>query len=250
MSASFESPLRHMVRKLGYWTTLDEADQAALLALPYKLKTFDALDYMVREGDRPSHSCIVVSGYCFRQKLVADGARQIVSIHMRGDLVDLQNAVLRVADHNVQALVRCEVALVPHEAIRQLAFDRPNVGLAMWYDTLVDGSIFREWIANIGRRDARTRTAHLFCELALRLKVAGLGRQTDYEMPMTQEQLADTLGLTAVHVNRTIKLLESEGLIGRATSRAITIGDGKKLADAGDFDSGYLHLGEDKLALA
>ena len=110
--------------------------------------------------------------------------------------------------------------------------------------------IFREWIANVGRRDARTRIAHVLCEFALRLKLSGLGEQTGYQLPMTQEQLGDVTGLTSVHVNRTLKSLEADGLIERISPRAITIGDWKKLADAGDFDSNYLHLREGEPALA
>jgi CRP-like cAMP-binding protein len=120
----------------------------------------------------------------------------------------------------------------------------------MWIDTLVDASIFREWIANVGRRDARTRIAHVLCEFALRLKLAGLGEQTGYQLPMTQEQLGDVTGLTSVHVNRTLKSLEAEGLIERISPRSITIGDWKKLAHAGDFDSNYLHLHEGEPALS
>ena len=119
----------------------------------------------------------------------------------------------------------------------------------MWFDTLVDGSIFREWIANVGRRDAQTRIAHLLCEFSLRLKVAGLGEANEYELPMTQDQLADCTGLTSVHVNRTLKNLEAKRLIERRSSRTVTIGDWKKLAEAGDFDSNYLHLREDEAAL-
>ena len=122
--------------------------------------------------------------------------------------------------------------------------------MAMWLDTLVDGSIFREWIANVGRRDAHTRLAHLLCEFSLRLKIAGLGKSNQYELPMTQEQIADCTGLTSVHVNRTLKILEAEGLIQRRSSRTVTIGDWKKLAEAGDFDSTYLHLRKDEAALA
>jgi len=168
---------------------------------------------------------------------------------MKGEMVDLQNSLLAKADHSVQMLTDGQVAMIPREAIEQIAFDRPAVGKAMWIDTLVDASIFREWIANVGRRDARTRIAHLMCELALRLKVAGLGQQTNYEVPLTQEQLADATGLTAVHVNRTIKGLEAEGLIERAHPRFITIGDWRKLAEAGDFDSNYLHLQQEEPAL-
>src|SRR5206468_8562617 len=123
------------------------------------------------------------------------------------------------------------------------------VGKAMWTDTLVDGSIFREWIANIGRRDARARLSHLLCEFSLGLKVAGLGEQSDYELPMTQEQLADATGLTAVHVNRTMKSLEADGLIERQGARAIKIGDWRKLAAVADFNSTYLHLREGDAAL-
>jgi CRP-like cAMP-binding protein len=242
--------LEPLLRKLRYWAEFDEADEQAVLALPYEIKEIQPQHYIVRERDRPTHSCVMLSGYSFRHKLVGTGLRQIVSIHMKGDLVDLQNSLLGVADHSVQTLVRSQVAMIPRDAVRKLAFERPQIGFAMWRDTLVDGSIFREWVVNVGRRDARSRLAHLLCEFALRLKVAGLGEQTDYELPMTQEQLADALGLTPVHVNRTIKTLERDGLISRTTTRSIHIGDWKKLADVGDFDSTYLHLHPNEPALA
>ena len=148
------------------------------------------------------------------------------------------------ADHSVQMLTAGKVAMIPREDIVRIAFERPEVGKAMWLDTLVDGSIFREWIANVGRRDARIRIAHILCEFGMRLNHAGLGEDTGYNLPMTQEQLGDATGLTSVHVNRTIKSLEAEGLIDRVSPRAITIGDWKKLAGVGDFDTGYLHMRE------
>lgn len=151
-----------------------------------------------------------------------------------------------MADHSVQALTACRVVYIPKEDISRLAVLRPAVGRAMWIDTLVDASISREWILNVGRRDARTRIAHFLCKMALRLKLAGLGAGDEYELPMTQEQLADVAGLTPVHVNRTLKLLEAEGLISRVSPRAIQIGDWRKLAAAGDFDSTYLHLRNDE----
>jgi CRP-like cAMP-binding protein len=246
-----------MVNKLAYWARedswlgeFDEADEQALLALPHRTKKIERLGYIVREREKTTHSCVMLSGYAIRHKIVAGGARQIVAVHMKGDLVDLQNSFLGVADHSVQVLTESEVAFIPREAIRKLGFERPKIGMAMWHDTLVDGSIFREWIANVGRRDARTRMAHLLCEFSLRLKIAGLGEATDYELPMTQEQLADCVGLTPVHVNRTLKSLEAEKLIDRKSSRGIVIGDWKKLAEAGDFDSSYLHLPVDEPALA
>jgi CRP-like cAMP-binding protein len=244
-----EHVLEPLLRKLPYWADFDEADVQALLALPHEIREIQPHHYIVRERDRPTHSCVMLSGFSFRHKLVGTGLRQIVSIHMRGDLVDLQNSLLGIADHSVQTLVRSRVAMIPREAVKELAFDRPQIGFAMWRDTLVDGSIFREWVVNVGRRDARTRLAHLLCEFSLRLKIAGLGEHTDYELPMTQEQLADALGLTSVHVNRTIRTLEQDGLISRSTTRSIQIGDWKKLAEVGDFDSTYLHLHHDEPAL-
>lgn len=249
MSFRPKSSLQPLLAKLAYWARadthwgqFDAADEEALLDLPHRIKNLERHAYIVREREKATQSCVLLSGYAIRHKIVADGARQIVSVHMKGDIVDLQNSFLGVADHSVQVLTESRVAFIPREAVKKLAFERPNIGMAMWHDTLVDGSIFREWIANVGRRDARMRVAHLLCEFSLRLKVAGLGEETRYELPMTQDQLADCVGLTPVHVNRTLKGLEADKLITRQTSRGIAIGDWKKLADAGDFDSNYLHL--------
>nr|WP_295374278.1 Crp/Fnr family transcriptional regulator [uncultured Sphingosinicella sp.] len=242
------SPLAPMLRKLEYWATFSDSDREALLALPYTLKTFEPAGMVVREGDKPTHSCLLRSGYLYRHKIVADGARQILALHMSGDMVDLQNSLLRLADHNVQALTRAEVAYIPREAVQEIAFARPSIGMAMWHDTLVDGSVFREWIANVGRRDARTRLAHLLCEFALRLEAAGLGEHGKWDLPMTQEQLADATGLTPVHVNRTLKALDASRLIVRS-KRSVTVADWKALAAAGDFQSSYLHMPEHKLGL-
>ena len=140
--------------------------------------------------------------------------------------------------------------MIPREEIIRVAFERPAVGRALWTDSLVDGSIFREWIANVGRRDAYTRIAHVLCEFGLRLQHAGLGQENAYDLPMTQEQLADATGLTPVHVNRVIRKLEAEGLISRTSPRSVAIGDWKRLAQAGDFDSGYLHMKQDDPVLA
>jgi CRP-like cAMP-binding protein len=202
----------------------------------------EAHDYIVRQGDRAEFSCALLSGFCVRQKIVGSGQRQILAIQMKGEMVDLQNSMLGVADHSVQMLTAGKIAQIPREEVQRVAYERPAVGQAMWIDTLVDGAIFREWITNVGRRDAKTRLAHLFCEFSLRLKLAGLGDQTGYELPMTQEQLADATGLTPVHVNRTIKQLEAEGLISRSSARSLAVGDWPKLADVGDFQSAYMHL--------
>jgi CRP-like cAMP-binding protein len=236
-----QSPLSPMVTKLRLWKDITPEEERAILALPHRIERMEAARYLVREGDQPKHSCLLISGFAHRHKVVANGARSISSIHMRGDIVDLQNALLGLADHNVQTLTNAEIALIPREEIREIAFAFPNVGMAMWYDTLVDGSIFREWIANVARRDAATRIAHLLCEFAVRLEVAELGDKFSFELPMTQEELADATGLTSVHVNRTLKALESTGDIKRA-KRHVAIADWAKIKRTADFRSTYLHL--------
>jgi CRP-like cAMP-binding protein len=240
--------LAPMLRKLSKWAVFDRQDEQALLALPHETRTIGKGNYIVREGDKPTRSCLLLSGFAYRHKLVGNGGRQILSVHMSGDAVDLQNSLLEIADHDVQALTEATVAFIPVGAIRELAFSRPAVGMAMWYDTLVDASVHREWTANVGRRDARTRMAHLLCEFGVRLQDAGMGSISSYEMPMTQEQLADCTGLTPVHVNRTLKGFDREGLTQR-TKRSVTIDNWDSLARAGDFDPRYLHLA-DKPALA
>lgn len=242
--------LAPLLAKLQYWHKLSGDDRAALLDLPHVVKRLEPGQYIVREHDRAEFSCIMLGGFSIRHKIVAGGERQILSIHMRGEAVDLHNSLLGTADHNVQMLTAGSIAMIARQEVVRIAFERPAIGRAMWIDTLVDGSIHREWIANIGRRDARTRIAHLLCELALRLKVAGLGQEDNYEMPMTQEQLADATGLTSVHVNRCIKYLDSAKLIHRSSPRSIIVGDWRKLAEFGDFNSQYLHLQDGEPALA
>lgn len=249
MSESSGSTLAPMLRKLEYYHSLGSDDCAALMNLPFRVRTMERYHFVIREREVANHACVLLKGFAVRSKVVANGNRQILSIHMNGEIVDLQNSLLNVADHSVQMLTSGRVAMIPREHLFRLAFARPAIGRALWADTMVDASIYREWIANIGRRDARTKIAHLLCEFSLRLRVAGLGEATGYELPMTQEQIGDATGLTSVHVNRIIKGLEKDGLIDRSSPRSIFIGDWRKLAEVGDFDSGYLHLRDDESAL-
>lgn len=242
MTDDAEATLHPMLRKLRLWAPLQSDDEEALLGLPHSVVTIGKQRTLIAEGDLMSHCYVVLSGYCVRFKIVGDGGRQILSIHMFGDLVDLQNSLLGVADHGVQALTECRMAKIPIEAIRELARQRPMVSDALWYDTLVDGSIHREWVANVGRRDARMRIAHLLCEFSLKLEAVSLGKHLLYDLPMTQDQLADATGLTSVHLNRTLKALTAEGYIDRVTPTSIAISDWKQLAKIGDFRPAYLHL--------
>lgn len=236
-------PLARMLRQLLNRSNLGEEDQAAILALPHQVKDLPLSSYIVREGDRPTHSCTLISGFAVRHKIVAFGGRQITNLHIPGDMLDLQNSLLRFSDHNVQTLSKVEVAFIPREEIERLAFERPAVGKALWIDSLAEASITREWVANVGRRDAKTRIAHLLCEFAMRLEAIGLAQKCNYELPMTQDQIGDTVGLTAVHVNRTLKVLDAEGYTQRS-KRAVVIKDWKRLAEVGDFNPLYLHLNE------
>ncbi len=234
--------LEQMIRKLRTRGDLDDEDCGAIRALQPIKRAYEAPSYILREGEPPRRNCsFIVAGLAFRQKLAANGARQIVSIHMAGDFVDLQNLFLRTADHSVQALTRLECAEIDREALQQLVTERPAIARAMWVDSLVDGSIFREWILNVGRRDARTRVAHLLCEFALRMEAAGIAEHHRYELPMTQEQIGDAVGLTPVHVNRTLRSLVADGLIKRE-KRHISFDSWEDIRTAADFSALYLHL--------
>jgi CRP-like cAMP-binding protein len=230
-----------MLDKFERRAPLDESDRSALLNLPYRSQTVEPSKYIVREGNTATHSAVIVSGFAVRHKVTLDGARQIFSFHIPGDFVDLEASLLATVDHSVQALTRCELALVATGAIQELVNKHPNIGRAMWIDTLVDSAIAREWVVNVGRRDARARIAHLLCEFARRLEVAGLASRDGYELPMTQEHLADATGLTSVHVNRTLKGLESEGLVERA-KRFVRILDWERMRSVAGFNELYLHL--------
>ena len=233
-------PLDLLVRKLETHSSLSDEDRKAVLALPCKVSQLDPQAYTIREGMRPDACSILLSGFAFRQKLTSDGARQIVALHIPGDPLDFQHLFLDEADHNVQMLTRGTVAFVPREPLQALARSRAAIGQAILVAILIEASIYREWIVNVGRRDARTRLAHLFCEFAARLDKQGLAGEYGYDLPMTQEQIGDAVGLTPVHVNRMTRSLEMEGLIVRK-GRTINFPDLKRLRAVADFNPRYLH---------
>jgi CRP-like cAMP-binding protein len=147
------------------------------------------------------------------------GARRIIAPLLPGDAVDFQNLFLNVGDHSVQMLTQGDVAFVPRADLQVLARTNAAVSQAILVTMLVEASIFREWTLNVGRRNAHTRLAHLLCELGMRLDALGLAEDYGYHLPLTQEDLADALGLTPVHVNRTLKALSAKGLIARERRR-------------------------------
>ncbi len=230
-----------LVKRLNSRARLAVGDREALAKVPVTIAKFDPAAYLVREGEMARRCIFMMSGFAFRQKVTSEGARQILSLHMTGDFVDLQNLFLKISDHNVQALTRCEVAMFDAKALQDVALTHPAIGRAMWIDALIDASVYREWIVNVGRRDARARIAHILCEFSLRMEAAGVSKDHSYDLPMTQEQLADAVGLTSVHVNRTLRSLMADGLIDR-DKRRLRIGDWDRLRSVGDFTARYLHL--------
>jgi CRP-like cAMP-binding protein len=238
-----DNPLELLIRKLKTHHELTADDHRALMALPMKFRNLEAQSYTMREGDKPERCAVLLSGYAVRHKLTGEGARQIVAIHIPGDAMDFQNMFLGESDHNVQMLTRGTVAEIPRPPLEELVLTNPNVGRAVLLFTLVESSIFREWTLNIGRRDARSRIAHLLCEFAYRMATQGLCPDGSYELPMTQEQLADATGLTSVHVNRVLQALQREGLIER-DRRMVRFVSWEAIRDVGDFNPRYLHTRE------
>lgn len=234
-------PLDLLVRKLDANGDLSPEDREAVQALPVTRKTVPRATYLVREGERAAACCILVSGFAYRHKLAASGARQIVSLNIPGEALDFQSLYLDCVDHDVQTLTQADIAFVPMADLQALVAARPAVARAVIHCLLVEASIFREWILNIGKRSARERLAHLLCEYALRLDAQGLSTGGGYELQMTQEQMGDALGLTGVHVNRSIRALREEGLI-EQQGRTIFFPDAARLREVADFSELYLHL--------
>ncbi len=198
-------PLSIFIRKLLNRSRLSTVDQEALARLPHKIQHIEAGTRILHEGDRAVVCPILLDGFTYRYKVAADGGRQIVALKVPGDALDFQSAYLHTADHDIRALTPVVLASVPLRAIEALADDRPPVARALLVDTILEGSISREWLLNIGRRNAEARLAHLLCELYYRIdEIAGAPLE-GYEVPIKQEQLADLLGLTPVHINRMLK---------------------------------------------
>jgi CRP-like cAMP-binding protein len=236
-----QANINSLLWRLDSITDLTEEDRRAFLDLPLNVKVFEADTDIVREGERPTDCCVVLSGFVCRYKLLADGRRQILGFYIPGDLPDLQSLHLDVMDNGLGTLVTSSVALIPHETIRDLLARRPSLAAALWRNTLIDAAMFREWMIGIGRRSAYQRIAHLLCELQVRLKAVGLANENGYDLPVTQSELGDALGLSTVHVNRVLQDLRSDGLV-ILRGGSLRIPDWDALQSAGDFDAAYLHL--------
>lgn len=231
-------PLIHKLQRLG---RLSPDDIAAIQALPCTVQQLHGGDMIVRQGDVIAQCTLLITGLAARTRLTRDGARQMSGLYICGDLVDLPYGLLGFAHDNVEVFGTAEVARIPLDALTTLAFERPSIGRLLWIDSLIDASIAREWTLNLGRRDARTRLLHLLCEYAIRREQAGLSPR-ELTLPLSQEQLADALGLTAVHVNRILQSLRAEPALER-DGRTIRIKDWRRLASKADFNDAYMTVG-------
>ena len=232
-----------MVSKLARRSPFGDAETQKLLALPHRIAELDGNGWIIADGDPASHCHVVLSGYAYCHKVTGDGARQIVSVHMRGDIVDPCGIALDTAVYNVQALTRASIAYIPRAAMMDLMGECPRIGVAVMAEIGASAAMLGEWLVGVGRRDARGRICHLICEIATRQEAAGICHGPDYEWPMTQEQIGDATGLTPVHVNRTLQQLRHDKVI-TTLNRTITVSNWQRLCEVAEFDPTYLLMPE------
>ncbi|MFC5082449.1 Crp/Fnr family transcriptional regulator [Microvirga arabica] len=247
MSAPFHPDYNPLILKLESIFDLTDEERQALEKLPMQVQVIKADQDIVREGDRPSRSCLLLSGFTCVYKITAGGKRQIVSFNIPGDIPDLQSLHLKVLDNSVATISQCRVGFITHDDLRDLCNRYPRITSAFWRETLIEAAIFREWVTNVGRREGVSRMAHVLCELLVRLKAVGLVEDHACDLPITQSEFADALGFTTVHVNRVLQQMRAEGLIVTQGTR-LTIPDWDRLKQVGEFDPTYLHLKSDQAA--
>ena len=228
-----------LVAKLEIFAPLPPADREALAALGDHARDMSARRNIIREGDRPDHIHLVLEGWAARYKLLPDGARQITAFLIPGDFCDLHVTILGEMDHSIATLTRAKIAYVTRGTMEALT-EHPLIARAFWWATLVDEAVLRSWIVNVGRRDAYQAIGHLMCELYARMKNVGLVTDHSYQLPLTQEELADALGLTPVHVNRVLQRMRAEGMISLSRGE-LTIHDYRQLEKESGFNANYLH---------
>lgn len=229
------------VQRIAARSVIDETERDALRSLPGMPRAVGARRDFVRLGEELDHSCLVSEGIVARFAQLDDGSRQITGFHIPGDMADLYSLMLPRAPTQLEALTPAGILRIPHRALREVADAHRGIAAALWRDCVIDGQIMAQWLVNLGRRDARARSAHLICEMAVRFAQIGRLRQGAFPFSVTQEQLGEALGMTSVHVNRSVRVLREEGLVSFTRVHAQIL-DWKGLQVAAEFDPAYLHL--------
>lgn len=231
---------KHLM-KLRARADITAAEEQTIRDAVGEVKTFPAGATAIAYGKPLDESTLLLDGMMCRYKDLKSGVRQITEVHVAGDFADLHSFTLKRLDHNVSALTACRVAMVPHARIREISEKHPHLARVYWFSTNLDAAIHREWALSLGRRSALARMAHLFCELHVRLGIVGLTDGLSYDLPLTQAQLGECLGLTPVHVNRMLQELRALGPVEFRRSR-VTINDWAALTALAEFDPSYLYL--------
>jgi CRP-like cAMP-binding protein len=240
-SSNEHSALALFLSRLLLRSKLSAEEQRAILDLPFHQKQIAPHRDIIRPGEHTDEATLVARGLIARYDAMKDGQRQITALYIRGDMCDLHSVVAPTAGWGLGALNSSIVLRVPHSELKRLAATYPAIAIAFWRDTTVDGSILSKWVGNIGRRDARERVAHLICEMGIRSEAVGIGSRDCFPFNMTQVQLADAVGVTSVHVNRTLQELRRDKVI-RTLNRTVTVPNWQKLCEVAEFDPTYLLL--------
>jgi CRP-like cAMP-binding protein len=235
------SAIRYLIRSFAARDQISIVEQALLESMPMRFRAFAKGEELVAEQSRATESCLVLRGLTAREVFLKDGSRQITAVHIPGDFVDLHALLLKVMDHSVVALTDCLAAFVMHHEILRVIERSPHLGRLLWLSTVVDAAIQRAWIVSIGRRTPIARLGHLVCELYVRMTTVGLAPRNSFEFPVTQSELADVLGISLVHVNRTLQDLRRTGLMSWKGTTVI-VEDFERLAELADFDATYLNI--------
>jgi len=234
-------PSSALVLKLRRRDSLSLEEEKSLEALIPPPGNVSRTTDIVSEGHRPTSSALLVDGFAARYKVLDHGGRQITAVHVPGDFVDLHSLLLKEMDHGVVALTDCRVSRVPHDRLRHLTETHPHLARLFWLSTLIDGSIHREWLVNMGRRTAQAHMANFFCEIYCLLEIVWLAPDFEFFFPITQNDLADILGLSLVHVNRTLQELRAADLLEWRGGK-LKILNWNALRKIAEFDGTYLQL--------
>jgi CRP-like cAMP-binding protein len=230
-----------LTTKLEGFTKLSGDDRLGLVRAISNVRVVEARRDLAAEGERPGFVHVVLDGWAAAYKSLSDGKRQIVGFFVPGDICDANVFVLARMDHSIGAVTRLKVAMISISEMARLTLERPRLTQALWWEALVTSAVRREWILSIGQRNAYGRIGHLLIELYLRLKAVGRVQESRCDFPLTQNDLADATGLTAVHVNRTLQDLRRDGLI-ELERKQLKILDLARLMDVTMFNPNYLHL--------